>query len=437
MLKVNINKKLSLLTSAFQAARLPDTWQHLEPCDVLLVRHDGDCGYSFKEKAYAPLLDSIGDMCLAHGLYTRSVATPYSILTNIHAYNSPVSYNRASLIILLLSMMIRFIRGRARGIEWANGRQAFLWCRILEKAKPRYVIGIQPNVGLCRAGKMKGVYVYDLQHGVIADGNPWYGEKERVDTPRRDLPDGFLCWDEVSAATLYKWAPRKGIKVKILGNPWFLRFLYPDPNDLLVQEALNVGRIYRNNRPVIMVSLLWGMDYFYKYSAFNGVMVDSLEKVILETAAYYNWLIRLHPVQIRGLERETTQGYLRRTFGHIESVEFRMCSDLALPVVLQQVDLHITDSSSVVIEAAWAGIRSALLNVRYGPGGSREKVFARERSLGMAEMLPQNADVIKQWIANTLAKGKCEPRFMHTRKALRKFIDEIAADAETKFEYSI
>jgi len=431
-----MNKKLSLLASAFQAARFPDTWQQLKRCDVLLVRHDGDCGYSFKEKAYAPLLDSFGDLCLARGLTTRSVATPYSKLINTHAYNSPVSYNRTSLIILLLSKMVRIIRGRTKEIDWANDRQALLWCRILEKAKPRYVVGIQPNVGLCRAGKVKGVYVYDLQHGLIADSHPWYGKKERIDTPRRDLPDGFLCWDEVSAATLYKWTPRKGIKVKIIGNPWFLRFLYTNPNDLLVQEVLSAERIYRNNRPAIMVSLQWGMDHYYKYSAFNGVMADALEKVILETADYYNWLIRLHPVQIHGAEKETTQSYLMRTFGHLKTVEFRMCSDLPLPVVLQQVDLHITDNSSVVIEAAWVGIRSACLNVHYGLGGSGENLFANERSLGMAEMLPKNADIIKQWIANTLAKGKCEPRFKNTRKFLCKFIDDIAADAETKSEYS-
>ena len=419
----------SSFANLLQAARLSDSWQTLEHCDVLLVRGDGDCGYTYHGKAYAHLIDSIGDLCVNRGLVTRSVATPYCKVRGIQAYNLPVSYNRSALFIALLRRSVRLVRGYANSLEWANERRAHHWGRILGKTKPRCVIGVQPDEGLCRAGKIKGVPVYDLQHGVINDQNLWYSEEHRVDTRVRDLPDGFLCWDEPSAATLRKWAPQKGIDVRVVGNPWFLRFLYAKPNDFLVQEVLNSSSIFSNNRPVILVSLQWGMDLFYKHAGFNRVMVDALEKAIIETADVYNWLLRLHPVQIRGAEKEIAHRYLINTFGHLDSVDWRICSELPLPVVLKQVNLHITDSSTVVVEAAWMGVYSALLNNNICPGGCIENIYSHERKFGLAEVLPQHTETIRQWIASTLIKGKTESNLKNTTKSLEKFIDDIVKNA--------
>ena len=433
---VNINSKLSSLVHMLQTVRLSDTWQKLEHGDVLLVRSDLHCGYTYQGKAYAHLLDSMVDLFAEHGLVTRSVAAPYSKLTGIDAYNSPVSCNRYALYIALLKRIARLITNRAYSKDLANEHRAQLWGRILEKVKPVCVIGIQPDVGLCRAGKIKGIPVYDLQHGVIADEHSTYGKEYRVDTPPRDLPDGFLCWDESSAAVLRKWSLQKGIDVRVVGNIWFSRFLFMKPNDLLVQEAINTGRIFNNSRPVILVSLAWGMGKFYNYAGFNGVMVAALEKAILETEDTYNWLLRLHPIQIRGTEKEIAQGYLTRTFGHLGSVEWHICSELPLPVVLQQVDLHITDASTVVVEAGWMGVYSALLNSHVCPGGILENYFAHERNLGMAVVLPQDTNIIKQWIADTLTQGRGNSTLADTNEALLAFIEAIVGDAGTKLKYS-
>jgi len=414
------------LKQFFSAVLIPDTWQKLEPCDILLVRADEDCVYTYQGKAYAYLIDSIGDLCDKHGLTIRSVAKPYSRLTGRLAHNTPVSYNRLAAIVGILRRVIQLICGYKYGKEWQTTQLAHFWCKIFDKTKPRYVIGIQPDASLCRAGKKRGVLVYDLQHGVIADEHLWYGERYRVKTPSIDLPDGFLCWDESSAVALRKWAPLKGIDVRIIGHPWFQRFLLPDPEDLLVQQWTAPGRIFNNNRPVILVSLQWGLERYYKFDGFNGVLNDALEKTILETADTYNWLIRLHPVQMCGVINKKVQNYLERTFSHLESVEWCLCSELPLPIVLKQVDLHITEHSSVVIEAGWMGVYSALLNSHIRPGGILENLYKYERDLGLATVLPQDANTIKRWIMETLTKGKREPSLLDFDKALHAFINEIA-----------
>jgi len=404
-----------------------DTWQHINTCDVLLVRHDNDCGYTFHNKAYAQIIDSFGELCTKRGLIIGSVATPYSKLVGKRAFHSPVSYNQSLSIICIFGKIIRLIKGNNIGTEWIESHLLNLWCKILEKTSPKCVIGIQPDVFLCRAGKIKNIPIYDLQHGTIVDDHPWYGKNYRIATPIQNLPDGFLCWDDQSAATISKWAYNKGIRVIKIGNPWFLRFFRIHPDDLLVNEALVNCIITDDNRPCILVSLEDGFAArWYPDKKFNGIMFEALEKVILDTVELYNWVIRLHPIQIRGKERDMVLNYLRIAFGAEKTQKWLLASEMPLPVLLSKTDLHITGSSTVVIESALMGIRSGMLNQTLCLEGKTQSYYTYERNRGMAEVIPQNPDIIKQWIIDTLAKGRGESTLEDTRQNLDAFIDEIA-----------
>ncbi|MFA4849329.1 MAG: hypothetical protein WC626_06335 [Methanoregula sp.] len=328
--------------------------------------------------------------------------------------------------ISIIGKIIEMINGYEISKEWTQSHHTHLWCQILKKAKPKCIIGIQPDEFLCRAGKLQKIPVYDLQHGVIADEHLWYGEVYRMGTPIEKLPDGFLCWDDQSVATLSKWASNKGIRVLKIGNPWFLRFAYVQPEDLLVSEALANCNVIDDNRPCILVSLQWAMATFYPDKEFNGVMIDALEKVILDTSELYNWVIRLHPVQMSGDERDMVLNFLQTTFGTEMTRRSIMASEIPLPILIRKTDLHITHHSTVVVEAAWGGVRSGLLSEQFGPGGEYQTMFSYERSLGIAELIPQNPECIKQWITDTLAKGRGQSTLKDYSQNLDAFIDEIA-----------
>ena len=415
---------LSKIKRLLRGALIRDTWHTLSPCDVLLVRHDNNCGYTYQGKAYAHLLDSFGDLCTQKALKVRAVAKPSSVLVGTQAYYSPVSYSQANMIIGLPRLAIQIAKGPEFAGKWAKSRRIALWVDILDKANPRIVVGIQPDEYLCRAGKERGIPVYDLQHGVIADEHKWYGEKYRISTPAEDLPDGFLCWDEQSVATIMKWADKKGVRTIKVGNPWFLRFSQNNPDDFLVREAIAQGGKYNDARPSILVSLQWGM--LQPEVSSHGIIVDALEKVILDTANKYDWILRLHPVQLRSGERETVLKYLVDTFGEEKTQSWLQASQDPLPIVLRQADLHITHSSTIVIEAAWMGVRSAILNQKICSGGHSEGYYTHERSIGMAEVLSQDPEVIKQWIADTLAKDRAEPTLKDSSKTLDAFVGGIA-----------
>lgn len=417
--------RLGALRTMLSSCRVADSWRKLAPCDVLLVRGDGDCGYTFRSKAYSPLIDSFGELLSARGLTVRAVATPYAQLVGDRASFSPASCNRATAGAELLGTLVRF-RGRTARARWLEKRCEDLWSAILDRARPRYIVAINPDAVLCRVARRMGVATYDLQHGVIASGNYWYDERSRDDFERRDLPDGILCWDEPSADALRGWTGKRGVDVQVIGNPWFSRFLRPQPADPIVQEETSAAAWLRPDRPTIVVSLQWGLSTLhYRQPGFNGVMVDALEAAIRNTANRYYWSIRLHPVQMRGIEHEAVEQYLQRAFGGLSGVEWRKSSRMALPLALTRADLHVTDYSSVVVEAGWLGVKSALLNPSLNAGGSLEKLYVYERSVGIADVLPHDAASIEDWIARSLAAPRPPRPAPHYRDAVGEFVDRM------------
>lgn len=397
-MKALISTCRAVLSSVF----LKSGWDQLRQADVLVARHDADCGYQYNGKAYSPIIDSIVEMCSADGFSVQSFATPFSRLAGARAFNSPIVLNRSFLWIALLSRMLALLIGRTRSKEWVASRRTQLWLRVLERVKPRLVIGIQPDVYLCRACRMLNVLVYDIQHGVIDPNDKWYGELLKS-VAASDLPTGFLCWNNESARILETCVLYKGATVCVVGHPWFQRFQYPDRNDRLVQEVMAHGFIYNNEKPTILVSLQWGLHiHYYPESDFNKIMCKALETVIKRTHGQYNWLLRLHPVQLRGEEGRHCESYLSKEFGSYPEIEWYKASRLPLPLLFSQVNLHITDMSTVVIEASWLGIPSALLNPFLNKGGSIETLYEHERRSGMARVLVQDVGSIESWIEEKL-----------------------------------
>ena len=387
---------------ALSALKARDTWKSLTPCDVVLVRHDINCGYTYGGKAYAPLVDTIGDLCVQRGLTVVSFARAYSKLIGVRAHNAPVSYNRAWSITSLIWRSFRMVAGRDRAMNLARKRRVRLWIALLRKANPRVVMAIQPDEYLCRAGKALGIPVYDLQHGAFSDEDHWYGAERGALVDAAALPTGFLCWDESSADVLRKWAPAKGARVLIVGNPWFARFKDPRLGDLVVEDAVGAGSTLEGARDRILVSLQWKPERGSRNSPSDVVLALPLEQVIHKTAGLYTWLIRMHPVQRRGRERLRVERYLEQAFGYLESVRWRRSSELALPVLLRHVDAHITDMSTVIKEAAWMGIQSAALSRELEDGGRWTTLFAGERADGALEVIPPRVEAIEAWISRSL-----------------------------------
>lgn len=407
-----------------------DSWNRLAPCDALLICNDSDRGYVFRGKRYAQLIDSLGDRMESKGVTCSTVARGLARLTGAAAHRSPASINRVY-VATVLGQRLRAIPGNSGGArDWRFEREAALWTRILGRCRPSVVIAIQPDSGVCRAASRARIPIFDLQHGIIdTEHNPYYSAARLGSMPLSDLPTGFLVWDDESRQVVAAATGSRPIATRVIGNPWFARFLHPDPGDALVTEAKADWPEADGGLPTAIVTLQHGLDQLAPDYVRNGVMADALVEAILRSCDRIAWKIRLHPSQTTGPDASRVQGFLRKTFGECRNVDWETSTRTPLPLLLSTADVHVTHYSATTIEAAWLGLHTGLLDPHIGPGGKHSHFLASERARGLAHPLPLDAAEIEAFVGSALARRR-EPRGIafHFREQIDAFAADVAAD---------
>jgi hypothetical protein len=404
--------------------RTPSDIDQVKPCIALLCRKDVHCSHVFQGRAYAPLIDSVGDRLRAKGASVSEIALPFSRLVGPLAYGNPHNFHRTLLIELLKAKAASILKPSSAGRGRAAAQVA-IWRKILQRSRPRVVIGIMPSEPLCLAGHEAGIPVLDLQHGVISEQHPWYGAAYRATCPPETLPHGFLVWDAASARVLDTWTRARGISVEVIGNPWFHRFHRSETDDLVVKDALASSRVFAGDKPTMLFSMQHGQHPRYSSGRHTRYLPEAVEQLIDATRLEYRWLLRLHPVQLNGVEREGVLRYLGERFGRHENVDWQRASRIPLPALLKQVDLHITDLSSLIIEASWMGVPSAILSPDIHDGRPYSAYFLEQRANGAAFAVPMEAQSIQAWIRDRLQTRQRHGGSLSHEDAFESFIDSV------------
>lgn len=369
---------------------------------VLTVAHDNDRSLIYKGKYYSPLINTMEDDLAKLDIYCISVARIISTI------KGELSYGR------VFSPEGRFARAlvkkRLKGIFF-RGKYPFseseerIWANILDKTGAKIVFGIQPSRELCMACHKRGIWVADVQHGVIADTHPWYGQAFRSSDPVEYLPNAFLCWDHGSYEVIDKWARDKNVKTYVIGNRWLARFLKRENDDHLVRDLCEA---YERDNPgdprkkTILVSLSWGNT-----NIDNRFITDGLEKTIKNTSDRFRWILRLHPNQVKGFASDEGLRFIEYFNAHLcGHAIWEAPTRAPLPVVLQGVDLHISWNSSVSIEASQIGIKTALLDPMLRGTNQRADYYEYYRKMGLIDLISETEDRISNWIEKNLDSKK-------------------------------
>jgi len=368
--------------------------------DVLTLAHDNDRSFLHGGKWYSPLIDTIEDDLRARGARCLSVARIISRIKGDLAYGDVVSPEGA----FARALVVKRLMGRLRPAGYPySGMEEAIWGDILDRSGVRKVLGIQPSRELCVACHKRGIWVADVQHGVIGESHPWYGLQFRGDEPAHYLPSAFLLWDKGSQAVIDRWGVAKGIATIVTGNRWVARFQHPRPDDTLVgpllaqyaQRGLNP-----EGKPVVLVALSWG-----EVNIPNGFMVDDLVTVIHASARDYFWCVRLHPNQLNGFATHEGRRFKRFFQDKLQGyVEWEVATRSPLPLMLLHADLLISWNSSTAIEASQMGVRSALMDPRLRGDGVLRNYYEYHRSLGMIDTIDASRPVIEQWLAANVEK---------------------------------
>ncbi|KTD82759.1 hypothetical protein [Legionella waltersii] len=369
---MDIFKKLSryfnLSKPILRSLKIKDTWRKLQSCDLLLMAHENDRSYVFEGKLYSHIIDSIAWLIQKkhRSLTIQSLSLPFSYVKPQGAYNAPKSLNRGMLFAKISSKILRLLPFTK---SYHLSFELRLWLKILNKCQPKAVIAVQPHPMLCKACRVKGIRVFDYQHGLINNEMPEYGFEGRNRTSEEFLPTDYLCWDNKSASIIKKWATQKGINTFVHGNPWLLRFMMPQGDDLLVSKELEHLKnleeysISSKDNLIILVTLQANPDiYFPDYFTKKQIIQSSLIQAINETKANITWLIRLHPIQQKD---PITKNKIGNFFMNYSNVEIENASKVALPALFSKIHAHITWNSCVTVEAAINGIPSFVMDPRF------------------------------------------------------------------------
>lgn len=408
---------LKILRDAFRVDRV-----HYPKCKVLTVAHDNDRSLLHKGLWYSPLVDTIEDELRQRELQCVSIARIISRIKGDIAYGNVLSPEGAFARALLTKRLAGRLAGGAYPYSHMEER---VWGRILDETGARKVFGIQPSREMCVACHKRGVWVADVQHGVIGESHPWYGIRFRGDDPKEWLPDAFIVWDAGSAAVIDRWAADKGIETIVTGNRWVARFLKRDPRDKLVDELFatygsQLGT--REGRKSLLITLSWGND-----SIPNGFLPDALCEIIRATQDRFDWKVRLHPNQLSGFATDEGRRFSQFFDNNLKGlVEWEAATRAPLPVVLSRTDLHLSWNSSVSIEAAQSGIRSGLMDPALRDPNKLGDYYTYYRNRGMIDFLEPTHDGIIDWISANLDSKQAPEAFGAYDQAYARLLDFLA-----------
>lgn len=229
---------------------------------------------------------------------------------------------------------------------------------VLEQVRPRaaFAVSYYGTEGMafnlaCREARVLSV---DLQHGIAGPLHFAYGAWTRVPPQGYELlPTVFWCWSAADAAAIAAWA-KPGVPHRALvgGNPWLAEWQQAE-SPLARSYGARVKALFGPGKHVL-VSLQFGLR--------DEESVLPAVEAMRRTAGECKWWFRLHP-SMSAAERAATQARLAEN--GIPTSETQQASELPLYALLQHAAVHVTHSSSTVLEAESFGVPSVITS-HYG-----------------------------------------------------------------------
>lgn len=375
------------------------------------------------------LLWTLGNQCLTPRLTPSAYIQPLLDLANasgmLRAWRGHVE--------LSLPGYERFVaRLRGHGVSSAELTRARLasdaarlhvlrarYERVLQRVRPRLVAiagyyGLE-MMALVAACRRQGVRTVDLQHGMQGDLHVAYGRWSKVPESGFELlPDFFWCWSDAEARAIDAWRHGRTLKHRALigGNPWLELWRRNDDPMVIRYDAIvrETKRKLPGERHVL-VTLQFGYE--------DRDFLDPLLWQAQRLPSNIVWWLRLHPSQLKQVQALVARV---RQLG-LTNVNVTDATQLPLYALLRHMDLHVTHSSSTVIEAEMFGVRS-VIGSKFGA-----ELFADEIARQVALFCELNVDGFAAAIASCgkIPAGAPGTDVSRIRQTLEMLLDTEAA----------
>jgi hypothetical protein len=381
----------------FMASFKRDSLSDFPAADILLLRSDSDCILQ-NSIPYSSHTVLFKQELLMRGYKVEVVSKPFGIYKGIKATDNARDITASFAKSLILKKL--------------HLSKDSVWTKLIKKSGAKWIIAIMPPQELNEACHALGIWIADIQHGVIAPSHPAYGSKFINNTPSDKLPKNYLMWDQESATVIDEWKKEKKVQTYIIGNM------------VLIDYVLRKGSALKSvqTKEMILVSLQWGLEKHVTNSDmyYKNLISKNLLKTILNFPDY-SWVIRLHPVQLK--EEEKIYSSLSLVLPEKIINRSRQNQEKILAEVLQETLLHITFLSSVTIEAAQFGIPTLLLGRQEGKECIPKDYFQKERKNGIAKIIDDDKEVIARAVKHHMNNKHLENSISIDTNLFYKFLD--------------
>lgn len=268
-----------------------------------------------------------------------------------------------------------------------EGRYARRFARLRPRAVFVVTYYTAHGMAMMAAARRVGILTVDLQHGVQGPEHVAYGKWPPPPAGGfRLLPDVFWCWSPADVANIERWAGASHAAVEG-GNIW-TQHVAEHPGDFPGRAELGARIAGSGRRFRVLATLSPGAPHFL--AELREAMASPLNQDVF-------WMVRLHP----GMFAEEAEVEAALAPFH-PFCDVALSSRLPLPAALDLTDLHLTEFSSVVLEAEQAGVPSlsSMPVLDY---------FVEQQQAGTLELRRPGepaADAVRRCLA--LAKGRHE-----------------------------
>jgi hypothetical protein len=244
-----------------------------------------------------------------------------------------------------------------------------------------------------------GIPSLDIQHGAQGPLHFAYGRWHNLPAGGYELlPSYFLCWSEKEEREINEWGQKSSgrhIPV-VLGNLYM--DMFKDANNPITNYyALKIEDIKNSKKKDVHILMTLQPGYG---------LLDLYKDVISSSPLSWFWWIRLHP----GMQKEKKRISRELMDLHTNNYNIEEASGLPLYAILPNVDVHVTQWSSTVIEAMQFGIPSVVTH------SNGRKYFPDIVASGFAVLAFTKADLIDK-ISDQVTRKKSN-RFGITSKYL-------------------
>ena len=220
--------------------------------------------------------------------------------------------------------------------------------QILMKTRPKAVFVTccysTESMALILACHRLGIPSIDIQHGFQGDLHIAYGQWNCLPEKGYELlPTIFWCWSELEASTIKKWNKcNASVHQPVVGGNLFLQRWITNDDDIVKTYDKIMSDLKSKTKDCIYI--LYTLNCNTKNELQD--MVDIIKGVNNSGLRSYFW-VRLHPITIS--HKEEVRSILKEN--RINNFELDNATGLPLYAILRHMDIHITELSSVVIEA--------------------------------------------------------------------------------------